>query len=589
MNIKVLDTNVILEHSLVDVIKRFDKEPTRIIIPFKVLMELDTFKKGDENKNYNTRRTLDFLKELRKSSEYKLSEGIPYKNCIIQVYMTEEDKDIDPNKTDNSIILIARDLNISDPAVIMTEDFHETIIADLFNVGSEEYGLEISTDELYTGIAEFPITDKQIDEFYHTGSFETKRQLFNNQFTVMEDTAGGIHYGIYKNGRVVKLQDHYEAWKIKPKKDNNGEVVMEQAMLMHLLLDPNIQFITATGPSGCGKTLLTLACALEQTIKTNKYDKVIVMRPLVNLDRDLGALPGTKLEKIEPWMASTFDNLEYLFDKYPGDSNFCLSPRDKIYDYMSLGKIELEAMQFIRGRSIPNQFIICDDCFTGDTVVITDKGLKDIKSLANLYDKGEPLPKALSFNEETKEFEYKDILNGISKGKKRVIELCFGQQAIRCTPEHKFLTINGWKMAKDILPNDFVLISDQSKYGLCALDRIIELKDLEEVFDIEVEDNHNFVINTDASKNTTGIVVHNCQNLTPHQATTIITRAGEGSKVVFLGDINKQQIDNHRLNSYNNGLTYVIQRFKGADEIIGHISLETVVRSKLASLGVKLL
>lgn len=439
MNIKILDTNVILEHSLQEIVTTYGKEPTKLIIPFKVLMELDTFKKGNDVINYNARRSLGFLETLRKGN--KLTEGAETDGVVIQVYVSENDI-LDPCKTDNSIILTASELKLfNDEVEIVSQDIHERLIAEAFNIKANEFDIEVDSEEIYNGKAYFNITDKQIGDFYGSGHFETKRQLLENQFTIMDDSTGTKHYGIHKGGCVYRLKDHYKAWDIKPKKHDDGEIIMEQAMFMHLLMDPSIQFITACGPSGCGKTLLTLACALEQTLDKEKYDKIVVMRPMVTIDRDLGALPGSKLEKIEPWMASTFDNLEYLFERYTHDKSFVLSGRDKIYELMEFGKLELEAMQFIRGRSIPNQFIIVDDA----------------------------------------------------------------------------------------------------------------------------------------------------QNLTPHQATTIITRAGEGSKVVFLGDINKQQIDNHRLNSYNNGLSYVIQRFKGADPIIGHIMLETVVRSRLASLGVELL
>jgi PhoH-like ATPase len=264
---------------------------------------------------------------------------------------------------------------------------------------------------------------------------------------IMKDSSGETHYGIYnaENKSIDGLKRHYEAWTVKPKKNKDNSIIVDQAMLLHLLLDPNIQFVSAIGPSGCGKTLLALAAGLEQVFCSNKYSKITIMRPLANLDKDIGALPGTKLEKLEPWLASSFDNLEYLLDAHcpKGYDLEMLSDKERVYALMDMGKLEIEAMAYIRGRSMHNQFIIVDDA----------------------------------------------------------------------------------------------------------------------------------------------------QNLDEHQAATIITRASEGTKVIFLGDINPKQIDDPKLNSFNNGLTYVVQKFKGVHPIVGHILLtnEDVVRSTLASLGVELL
>lgn len=451
MKTKLLDTNVILEHSLQTIIERFDKEEEDIdiVIPFKVIMELDNFKKGNDIKNFHARSSLRLLEELRrkaKSQGKSLTDTLKISdNCTIRVHVEDRDLNLDPEKVDNNIILISKSL--LDNVEIVTLDLHERIVADCFDVESNGLDEDIEIKNMYTGIERITITDNQLQEFnanYHDRSFSTRRNLYPNQFVIMVDSAGNEHYGIYdsENKKIRGLKPVYEAWGIKPKKDQDGNTIIEQAMLMHLLLDTNIHFVSAVGPSGSGKTLLTLACALQQTLEDGTYNKIIVMRPLVDVGKDIGALPGDKLEKLEPWMMSTFDNLEFLLEHYtPEPLKDIMSPRDKVYSLIENGILELEVMQFIRGRSIPNQFIIVDDA----------------------------------------------------------------------------------------------------------------------------------------------------QNLTPHQAATIITRAGEGSKVVFLGDISKQQIDDPRLNTYNNGLTYVVEKFKGADPIIGHITLEKVVRSRLASLGVDLL
>lgn len=436
MKKNVLDTNVLLEGGFNPVLESLT-EPTHIIIPLVVLEELDTFKKGFEAKNEYARATTRFLDSLRKLG--KLHEGVQYGEHIIQVMIKEEELDL--NKPDYKIILTAKE----NEATLVTQDINERVVADAVGVDSEGFAAsEVDVNKLYTGYMEFDITSEEVQAIYEKGEFNPgDRGLLHNQFAIMTDDFDGVHLGIYKadTKRIHKLLPNYQAWGVKPKKDKQGQVVIEQIFLLHLLLDPDIECVTAIGPSGCGKTLLSLAAALEQSVNKDTYSRTMVMRPLVPVGDDIGYLPGDKLEKLEPWMASTFDSLEYLLEEHQmKDGSFATSSREKIHNMISVGQLELEAMAHVRGRSIPKQFIIVDDA----------------------------------------------------------------------------------------------------------------------------------------------------QNLTQQQATTIVTRAGEGTKLILLGDLSEKQIDNHRLTPNSNGLAYVIDRFKGQD-IVGHITLQTVVRSRLAQLGVELL
>lgn len=432
---KVLDTNVLLDRPLGDTIDSFT-EPTHIIIPLIVLNELDKFKKGTDEINEFCRATTRFLDQIR--SQGKINQGIKYKEHLIQIQV--QDNDLDLTKNDHKIIKSAIDNN----AELISQDINVRVVADALNIISSNFAPDdVNIKSLYKGWRTLEISQEEVRKFYQESYLEPgNRRLVDNQFLIMKDPMGGEHEAIYNSVKnaILPLSRNYEAWGIKPMKDKvTGKVIREQSFLMHLLLDPDIQFVTAIGPSGCGKTFITLACALEQTInKNNGYSKVLVMRPLTPMGKDIGFLPGDKLEKLRPWMASTFDALEYLLDDYKTkDGANHQTSEDKIVGLMHQGVLELEAMTYIRGRSIPNQFIIVDDA----------------------------------------------------------------------------------------------------------------------------------------------------QNLTQQQAATIITRAGEGTKVVFLGDISPKQIDDHRLTSSNNGLSYVVDKLKG-DDIVGHITMEKVVRSRLAQLGV---
>ena len=455
MKTRILDTNVILDRPLdetISIIEKKDKE-CLIIIPLSVLIELDTFKGGNEPKNVYCRLAINLIEKLRaigKKTGEKLHQGVVYKKGITMKIAVDQDE-LDAAKVDNRIILLAQKIvkDSKDEVLLITEDVHERVVADVFEVEAQSlHASEVDVSKLHTGKVEIDITDKQVEEFsakWSGNKVSNIEGLVSNQFCIMKDSFGQKHYGIYNSHEkcIMGLQPNYEAWGIKPKKSKKtNDVIKEQSMLMHLLLDPNIKLVTAVGPSGCGKTLLTLACALKQTVESDTYNKIIVMRPLVSIGKDLGALPGDKLEKIEPWMASTFDNLEFLLQGYtPKDmSGMYVNIKDKIDDLVHTGRLELEAITYIRGRSIPRQFIIIDDA----------------------------------------------------------------------------------------------------------------------------------------------------QNLTPDQAVSIITRAGEGTKVVFLGDISKQQIDDHRLSPSSNGLAFIVDKSKGKSSIVGHITMEETVRSDLAQLGVEI-
>lgn len=460
MEVRVIDTNVILNTTLEGLVTKYDLDGRQIyiVIPFKVVMELDKFKNGIENINYNSRQSIRYLEEMRKiarANDCLITDGIEVTDRILlKVHVTPEDiANIDITKPDNSIVKAAKDLSEDETnsTKLVSEDLHIKIIADILGVESESFEIDINSDkDIYKGIEEIDIDDLQVNELYIKKEIkatpEQQQILYMNEMVICNDSVGGVHYGIYNNDtkKIKLLKDNIAAWGIRPRKLKTGEINYEQAFLMNVLMNPKINFVSAIGPSGVGKTLVTMACALQQTLKLNLYNKIVVMRPLVSIGKDIGSLPGDKLEKLSPWMASTFDALEFLLDSDEYDiKDSSFDAKDRVYELIECNQLELEAMQFIRGRSIPNQFIIVDDA----------------------------------------------------------------------------------------------------------------------------------------------------QNLTPHEAAAILTRAADGTKIVFLGDISKKQIDNHKLNTLNNGLSYVVNRFKGASDEVAHITFDqsSIVRSNIASLAVELL
>jgi PhoH-like ATPase len=355
MKVKVLDTNVFLDRQVEGIFSSFE-EPTEVVIPHVVLKELDTFKKGFEIKNENARYVHRFLNKLRKQGI--LSEGVPYEEHVVRVDIKIHELDL--NKPDYAIIKAAHD----NKAVLISQDMNELVIADALGIEADSYEPEnVDVNSLYTGYVTIDLDEDEIlewslGEYGYKSIINTRHELLNNQFVVMN--AGGAELeGIYKEGerRIKQLKEYYRAFgELKPRN-------REQRFLLHALLDPQIECVTAIGPSGCGKTVLAFAAALEQTLNDDKYNRVMAMRPLVAVGDDIGFLPGDKLEKLEPWMASTFDALEFLLDDYDDikDFNGTEGNKAKIMSLITNGNLELEAMAHIRGRSLPGQFIIIDD------------------------------------------------------------------------------------------------------------------------------------------------------------------------------------------------------------------------------------
>jgi PhoH-like ATPase len=160
---------------------------------------------------------------------------------------------------------------------------------------------------------------------------------------------------VSQNKKLMHLSPQYEkAWNIKFRSK-------EQRMALELLLDPSVQVVTLVGQAGTGKTLLALAAGLQSTLTFQRYDKILVSRPIIPLGQDIGYLPGTKEEKLTHWMEPIFDNLSYLMRGKNLKKKEGISPQKKVEGLMNNNVIELEALTYIRGRSIPQQYVIVDE------------------------------------------------------------------------------------------------------------------------------------------------------------------------------------------------------------------------------------
>ena len=308
------------------------------------------------------------LDELRQKGN--LTEGVPLPNGgLLKVDISSPNGHLPAAlshmKIDNNIIGIALALKEKGENVrFVTKDINVRVKADALGVEAEDYETnKVNIDELYPGWAALTVKDGEVDDFYKTGKLSLEPyigelKLYENQFLLLKSdihegkTARGIYREALKQAQALWFKDP-EAWGIKP-------LNLEQHFAMNLLLNDRVTIVTLVGSAGTGKTLLALAAGLLKSLDEKKYRRVLVSRPIVPLGKDIGYLPGTKDEKLMNWMQPIFDNLEFILDKGHLQSE-SEDVDDKVQYLLDSHKLELEALTYIRGRSIPKQFLIVDE------------------------------------------------------------------------------------------------------------------------------------------------------------------------------------------------------------------------------------
>lgn len=359
MTVRVLDTNVLLDRPVDEIIQSFP--PCKIILPLAVIHELDDFKGLDDQRGLYARSAIRFLDRLRP----RLHQGVQLETGhFIKVEVNHTDVQLPEflsrNKVDNRILAVSKGIMEEEPLELITQDICARIIADVLGIPAENYIVErVELGNLYSGWCEIEISDQEIQDFYQLDSFSTGLVLLANQYVRMVDKTGGIHYGRYcaANKAIVPLRRDLQAFGVGPAEGN-----MEQHFLMDALLNPEIKLVSILGPAGTGKTLLALAAGLHQVVNQDEYTKLIVSRALIPHSRDIGTLPGSKEEKLSPWMGAIFDNLEFLTRNFAGNKyDKKISPAEQVSKFMEERYIELEALAYIRGRSIPEQWVVIDE------------------------------------------------------------------------------------------------------------------------------------------------------------------------------------------------------------------------------------
>lgn len=350
----VLDTNVLLHDP--NSIESFHN--SHVVIPLSVVEELDKMKRFTDELGKNARFVIRLLDahmqkgdiqkgikmgkgiQLRLAMESGISTGLPIrtehaKNKILQVAYTLSKKGED--------------------VVVVSKDFVTRTKAIALGLTTKTYlSLRESFDNMYKGMRRIEVQKSVIDKFYTDGFVDMPDQGFlPNEFCTLyckENSSVTCKYNVRTKHLEPMVPIKRDIWGLKPLND-------EQRCALDLLLRDDIKLITLIGQAGTGKTLLALTCGLKKVFDEGLYKKILVSRPIMPLGKDIGFLPGTKEEKIYHWMQPIYDNLEYLCEYMDGDEN---GEETKKW-ILESQKIEMEAVTYIRGRSLSKTFIIIDE------------------------------------------------------------------------------------------------------------------------------------------------------------------------------------------------------------------------------------
>ena len=356
----ILDTNVLLH----DPNSLLSFEDNQVLIPIEVIEEIDRFKRESTELGQNARAVSRQLDGLR--AQGHLSEGVPLPNggslkIIFQSRIESRNGEhyFGDNTVDNRILSLAATVKKADAkqkTILVTKDINLRVKADALGIQAEDYETDhVNIQDLYTGVFDLSVCATKVMAFRSEGelALETGRLHCPNEYcTLAEDTnpKRTVLGKVDATGtKLIPILDTREGiWGIKPRN-------REQHFAFDALLDDRIKLVTLMGKAGTGKTLLAMAAGLKRTVHDRQFRRLIVARPTISMGKELGFLPGSLEEKLSPWMQPIHDALELLSDLNMGHE------QRRSADLMRSGNIVVEALSYIRGRSIANQFMIIDE------------------------------------------------------------------------------------------------------------------------------------------------------------------------------------------------------------------------------------
>ncbi|HEX8915368.1 MAG TPA: PhoH family protein [Humisphaera sp.] len=369
----VVDTNVLL-HNPDSIFLFADNE---VVIPFDVIEELDKFKTGTDDLGRNARAVIRHLDRLRETGN--LSQGVahPYDPKGRIRVILEEDQQLYPglttNNPDNRIISCALDLKRAGKRVVfITKDMNARIKGDALGLLAEDFeNQKVDFDKLYTGYREVSVSNRVIDKLFADKQARIDApDLRANEFVLLKDQDDENHTALARY--------RHDVGALVPVRNRRGPVFgiiprnLQQTMAMDLLLDDSVKLVSLIGSAGTGKTLLAIAAGMSKVLNEAVYTKLLCARPIMPLGRDIGFLPGDKDQKLTAWMQPIFDNMGYLLSNRltsgeghdhntKGHAAAQHTVEQRIQQLMESGQVVLEPLTYIRGRSIPHQFMIVDE------------------------------------------------------------------------------------------------------------------------------------------------------------------------------------------------------------------------------------
>ena len=386
----ILDTNVLIH----DPEALFTFEGSKVVIPLSVVEELDGFKKSNDNRGRNARTVSRYLNELRQHG--KLTEGVPLEHggqLTVEVRARAPlPHGFENHSKDNRMLETALGLAKEGQTVVfITKDINLRIKAEAIGITAEDYEKEkVSPDKLYVGWRDLALPSEFIDKFFKLKKLEPPVDHWvPNEMAILHSQASESQSALARFDQKTQMLQplkfaNAKPWGLKP-------LNTEQRFALELLLNPEVEMVSLVGVPGSGKTLLALAAGLEQTLEEKRYRRMLIARPVIPVGRDIGYLPGSKEEKLTSWMGAIYDNLELLLDAegipgadrrdspsdddlgskvvrsrrtanpYQVDSETMASASQNVEALFESGRIIVEAVAFLRGRSLPNQFIVIDD------------------------------------------------------------------------------------------------------------------------------------------------------------------------------------------------------------------------------------
>lgn len=355
----ILDTNVLL----FDPQAVFKFGNNDVIIPIVVIEEIDRFKREMSENGRHARLFSRIVDEMRTDGELSKGVKLPHGGLLTVELGVHQPlpMELQMDKADNRILALAITLKKDHPkrpVVFVTKDVNLRIKADALGIAAEDYEpSSVEPEQLYAGTAIVTVDAHLVDEFYQQKRLPYRENLRPNQYVILKDAANPNHTAMGRFSKeldcIVPIFKPAEGlWGIFPKN-------AEQAFAIDALLNDDVKLVSLVGKAGTGKTLLAIAAGLAKTVDEGVYHRLLVSRPVFPLGKDIGFLPGDIEEKLNPWMQPIYDNIDFLFGTTGSKGR--RGAGKGCQELMNQGLLQIEPLTYIRGRSIPQQYLIVDE------------------------------------------------------------------------------------------------------------------------------------------------------------------------------------------------------------------------------------